>query len=257
MRIAISGVGRMGSWLAGALAGKHEITVHDTNRQKCEGLPGVKTLDRLKDLAGAEPELFINAVSLEETARTFREAEPYLPEDCILCDVASIKQGVRDYYQDSRFRFVSIHPMFGPTFADMEALKEESAVIIKESDAEGAGFFRLFFGELGVNTVEYSFVEHDRMMAYSLTIPFVSSFVFAACIDAKAVPGTTFKKHRSIAKGLLSEDDHLLSEILFNPYSLAEIDRITQRLEFLKHVIRGRDYEEARLFFERLRKNIM
>jgi prephenate dehydrogenase len=94
-------------------------------------------------------------------------------------------------------------------------------------------------------------------MAYSLTIPFVSSLAFAACIDAKAVPGTTFKKHKSIAESLLAEDDRLLSEILFNPYSLVEIDRITQRLEFLKHVIKGRDYEEARLFFERLRKNIM
>ena len=30
-------------------------------------------------------------------------------------------------------------------------------------------------------------------------------------------PGTTFKKHMAIAKGLLSEDDYLLQEILFNP----------------------------------------
>ena len=30
-------------------------------------------------------------------------------------------------------------------------------------------------------------------------------------------PGTTFKKHMAIAKGLLSEDDYLFQEILFNP----------------------------------------
>jgi prephenate dehydrogenase len=257
MKIAITGLGRMGSWLAGTLAAEHETAVYDTQGEKCEGLPGTERLAGPSDLAGFKPERLINAVSLEETLHSFQQAEPYLPQSCILCDMASIKQGVQDYYRGSGLRFVSIHPMFGPTFADMGALKEESAVIIKESDGEGADFFRRFFGKMGVNTVECSFVEHDRMMAYSLTIPFVSSFAFAACVDGKAVPGTTFKKHKSIAEGLLTEDDHLLSEVLFNPYSLVEIDRITQRLEFLKHVIKGRDYEEARLFFEKLRKNIM
>jgi prephenate dehydrogenase len=257
MRIAIMGLGRMGSWLAGVLAGAHETAVYDTQREKCEGIPGAERLAGPSDLAGFKPGLLINTVSLEETVRCFQQSEPYLAQSCILCDMASIKQGVEDYYRSSGFRFVSIHPMFGPTFADMGALKEESAVIITESDREGAEFFRRFFDKMGVNTVEYSFIEHDRMMAYSLTIPFVSSFAFAACIDAKAVPGTTFKKHKGIAEGLLMEDDRLLSEILFNPYSLVEIDRITQRLEFLKHIIKGRDYEEARLFFERLRKNIM
>jgi prephenate dehydrogenase len=68
---------------------------------------------------------------------------------------------------------------------------------------------------------------------------------FAPCLTEKVVPGTTFKKHWEIAKGLLSKDDHLLSEILSNPYSLRGLERITARLEFLKHVIKGRDYEEA------------
>lgn len=30
-------------------------------------------------------------------------------------------------------------------------------------------------------------------------------------------PGTTFKRHMKIAKGVLNEDDYLLQEILFNP----------------------------------------
>jgi len=71
-----------------------------------------------------------------------------------------------------------------------------------------------------------------------------------------AVPGTTFKKHLEIARGLLSEDDYLLSEILFNPHSLPELEKVTARLDFLKHVIGQRDSEEAKKFFDRLRKNI-
>lgn len=112
------------------------------------------------------------------------------------------------------------------------------------------------FRKLGVRIFEYTFDEHDRMMAYSLTTPFAASLVFAACMENTAVPGTTFARHRKIAKGLLSEDDHLLAEILFNPYSVPQLAKITASLEFLKHVIRGRDYEEAKGFFRKLRKNV-
>ena len=94
------------------------------------------------------------------------------------------------------------------------------------------------------------------MIAYSLTLPFASTMVFAACMDNTAVPGTTFRKHLEIARGLLSEDDYLLAEILFNPYSLAQLEKVTSRLDFLKHVILARDFEEAQRFFGNLRENI-
>jgi prephenate dehydrogenase len=71
-----------------------------------------------------------------------------------------------------------------------------------------------------------------------------------------AVPGTTFKKHLEIAKGLLSEDDYLLCEMLFNSYSLPQLEKVTDRLGSLKHVIRGKDIEEAKKFFDSLRKNL-
>jgi prephenate dehydrogenase len=146
--------------------------------------------------------------------------------------------------------------MFGPTFADMESLRQENGVTITESSEEGRRFFTRFFNLLGVRIFEYSFEEHDRMMAYSLTIPFVSSMIFAACVDATTVPGTNFTRHMALARNLLSEDDHLLAEILFNPYSVTELNRITSRLEFLKHVISARDEGEAGGFFRRLRENI-
>ncbi len=54
----------------------------------------------------------------------------------------------------------------------------------------------------------------------------------------------------------MTEDDDLLAGILFNPHSLGEIERITSRLEFLKHVVKAQDGDEARLFFRRLRESI-
>jgi hypothetical protein len=48
----------------------------------------------------------------------------------------------------------------------------------------------------------------------------------------------------------------LLAEILFNRYSLTQLEKVTARLEFLKHVIKGKDHDEAKKFFGMLRKNI-
>jgi len=59
-----------------------------------------------------------------------------------------------------------------------------------------------------------------------------------------------------IAKGLLSEDDYLVSEILFNPYTLKQIESINQQLSYLTHIIKDRDYDEMNKFLGKLRSNI-
>ncbi len=256
MRIAILGAGKMGAWLARELGARDAVGVYDVHRDKVEAIRKAEVLESLEALSKFKPRILINAVTLPETIGAFRAAAPRLGPDCLLADVASIKGDLPEYYAGCGFRFVSVHPMFGPTFADMGTLKNENAVIISESDGEGASFFRDLFVRLGVRVFDYSFAEHDRMMGYSLTAPFVASLVFATGVHETAVPGTTFSRHLKIARGLLAEDDHLLAEILFNPGSLPQLDKVTANLEYLKHVIRGRDADEARKLFGRLRTNV-
>ncbi len=256
MKIAIMGIGNMGSWLAKELSKENEVAVFDLEHEKCSRINNAKVLSKVEEFSAFAPELAINAVTLQHTVKAFEELVKHISNGCVLVDVTSVKTGIPEFYKKSGFRFVSMHPMFGPTFANVEALENESLVIIKESDEQMAEFFRKFFKGLGLNLFEYTFKEHDEMMAYSLTLPFASTMVFAACLDKKSVPGTTFKKHMKIAKGLLSEDDHLLAEILFNPNSMKQLVNVTNRLEFLKHVIKGRDFEEAKKFFDKLRESI-
>ncbi|OPY83989.1 MAG: prephenate dehydrogenase [Syntrophorhabdus sp. PtaU1.Bin153] len=256
MKIAILGAGRMGSWLAREFSKGHEVAVYEKDSAKRTKLERVRVLETLEELAPFGPGLLVNAVSLDATVPVFHEVEKYLPGDCIVADLASVKGIVAGYHRGSPFRFVSVHPMFGPTFADLGSLKEENAIVIKESCPEGTLFFRHFFEELGVRVFEYSFAEHDVMMAYSLTLPFICSMAFSACCNTNTVPGTTFAKHMNIAKGLLSEDDHLLAEILFNPCSIRELEGVTARLEYLKHIIEEQDQEELKSFLQRMRNNI-
>jgi prephenate dehydrogenase len=256
MRIMILGAGNMGTWFANRLKSEHEIGVYDLNIEKSNRISGVRIFDELPEIKDFQAEILINAVSIQNTVSAFESATSYLPVECIIADVMSVKGKINEFYESFNFRFVSVHPMFGPTFTDIDQLGEENVIIIRESCFEGALFFRDFFQGLGLRIFEYSFEEHDQLIAYSLTLPFASSLVFAANMDSSTVPGTTFRKHHEIAKGLLSEEDTLLSEILFNPHSLSQLEIVTNKLEFLKHVIRQRDFDEAHKFFDLLRKNI-
>lgn len=254
MKIAVVGIGKMGAWLARELVAGHTVAVYDTDPGKMAAVPQATALSNLEALRVFGPELLINAVSLQHTAAVFAQMTPHLSRDCVIADIASIKGDLAAYYPQCGHRFASIHPMFGPAFFDH--LRGHNAILIKESEPTTLGFFRALFQRLGVQCFEYTFDEHDRMMAYSLTTPFSASLVFAACMEKGTVPGTTFAKHRGIAQGLLAEDDHLLAEILFNTHSMAQLEKITARLEFLKHVIRARDLEEMQRFLARLRKNV-
>ena len=131
-----------------------------------------------------------------------------------------------------------------------------NAIIITESDPEGIAFFRNFYNSLKLNIYEYSFCDHDETIAYSLSVPFSSSLVFAACMKKQEAPGTTFRKHLDVARGVLSEDDYLLSEILFNPFTIEQVGKIRTQLATLIKIVEARDFEALKNFFDGLRENI-
>ena len=256
MRIAIIGAGNMGSWLVESLCLDYEVGIYDRDRSKLKYFFNSRKFLYYEEIMDFSPDLLINAVSLDQTIPGFDEIISYLPESCIISDITSVKSGLMEYYGKLGRRFVSTHPMFGPTFANVKDLSDENAIIISESDEEGKAFFREFYSGLKIKIHEYSFQEHDETIAYSLSIPFSSTMVFAACMKEQEAPGTTFKKHFNIAEGLLSEDDYLLTEILLSPYSLGQVERINEQMGSLIEMIRSRDKEKLKEFFARLRGNI-
>lgn len=255
-KILILGAGNMGAWFVDSLCLDFEVAVYDVNKERLRYLFNCQRFTTYEEIEAFQPNLVINAVTLHLTVSAFEGVLPYLPKDCILSDITSVKTPLRDFYLDSDRRFVSTHPMFGPTFANIKDLSDQSAIIIEQSDEEGKEFFRKFYRKFRIDVFEYTFIEHDKTIAYSLSIPFASSMVFAACMKHQKAPGTTFKRHFATAKGVLSEDDYLLSEILFSPYTYKQIDRISKKLDYLKKIIEAKDSEQMKQFLEELRNNI-
>ena len=255
-RILILGAGKMGSFFVDLLCFDHETAVYDTDPHRLRFMYNTLRFTSMEEIRDFRPQLVINAVTLKYTIDVFRQVLPYLPEDCILSDIASVKTGLREFYESCGRRYVSTHPMFGPTFANLDKLSTENAIIIKEGDYLGKVFFKDLYQRLSLNIFEYSFEEHDETVAYSLSIPFVSTFVFAAVMKHQDAPGTTFKRHMAIAKGVLSEDDFLLQEILFNPRTPAQVEGIRTELNELLDIIIRKDAEGMHAYLTKIREKI-
>lgn len=256
MKILLMGAGKMGSFFLDVLSFDHETAVYEKDPKRMRFTYNCQRFTTLEEVRDFQPELVINAVTVKYTIPAFQEIMPYLPEDCIISDISSVKTNLKDFYETTGRRYVSTHPMFGPTFANLNQLSQENAIIISEGDYMGRIFFKDLYQRLGLNIYEYTFEEHDKTVAYSLSTPFVSTFVFAAVMKHQDAPGTTFKRHMNIAKGVLNEDDYLLQEILFNPYTHDQVAQIRDELKQLLEVIDHKDAEGMKKYLTKIRDNV-
>lgn len=256
MKILILGAGKMGAFFTDLLSFEHEVAVYDIDAKKLRFMYNTLRFTSVDEIDSFEPELVINAVSLKYTLKVFDEIIPHLPKTCILSDISSVKTGFKDYYESTGMRYVSTHPMFGPTFANLGKLSSENAIIINEGDFMGRCFFKELYNRLELHICEYTFEEHDKTVAYSLSIPFISTFAFAAVMKHQDAPGTTFKRHMKIAQGVLSEDDTLLREILFNPYTKDQVEQIRNEMKEIIDIIDNSDEEHMQAYLTKIRKNI-
>ncbi|MCM1163616.1 MAG: prephenate dehydrogenase/arogenate dehydrogenase family protein [Muribaculaceae bacterium] len=256
MKILILGAGKMGSFFCDLLSFDHEVAIYDPDPKRLRFTFNAHRFASLDEVDAFSPRLVINAATVKYTIEAFTNVMTHLPADAILSDIASVKTGLPEYYAACGHPYVSTHPMFGPTFASLSNLRNENAIIISEGDDLGKAFFRDIYQRLELNIVEYTFAAHDETIAYSLSIPFAATLAFAGVMKHQAAPGTTFKRHEQIARGLMSEDDYLVSEILFNPNTPGQLGRIVESLNELRTIVRNRDSAAMSAYLARVRENI-
>jgi len=97
------GAGRVGSFFVGLLSFHHKVAVFETDAQKLRFVYHALRFTEHEEIQDFAPELVINAVPLKYTLEAFRQVEEFLPKDCILADIASVKtdfQKIKFYLQE-------------------------------------------------------------------------------------------------------------------------------------------------------------
>ena len=139
MKILILGAGKMGSFFSDLLSFNHDVAVMESDSKRMRFVYNVFRCTKLEEVEEFAPELVINCVTLSYTVEAFKALMPHLPQNCIISDIASVKTGLKEFYEASGFRYVSVHPMFGPTFANLGNLQSENAIIINEPQVKENG----------------------------------------------------------------------------------------------------------------------
>ena len=138
----------MGSFFCDLLSQKHDVGIYDTDPKRLLFTFNCRRFSSPEEFKEFAPDLVINAATVKYTLQVFDKILPYLPENCILSDIASVKTGLPEFYEKCGHPFVSTHPMFGPTFASLNNLSNENAILIKESDHLGKIFFKDLYNDL-------------------------------------------------------------------------------------------------------------
>lgn len=257
MKILILGAGKMGAFFCDLLSFDHQLAVCDKDPKRLRFTYNALRLTTPGEILDFNPDLVINAVTLGDTIDAFNHILPLIRKDAIIADIASVKTGLPDFYRAAGHPFVSSHPMFGPTFASLSNLANENAIVITEGDERGRRFFLELYHNLHLNVVECTFDEHDLSTSYSLSVPFASTLAFASVMEPQQAPGTTFKRHLAIARGLMSEDDRLLTEILFNPHTPERLEKIIAALDRLRKIVESRDEDTLLRYISDVRARIL
>ena len=103
MKILILGAGKMGSFFTDVLSFEHEVAVFETDPKRLRFMYNCYRFTKEEEIEAFRPELVINAVTVKYTLQAFNQVMPFLPKDCIISDIASVKTDLQAFYEQCGF----------------------------------------------------------------------------------------------------------------------------------------------------------
>ena len=86
----------MGSFFIDLLSFDHEVAVVERDPKRMRFTYNCQRFTTMDEVKAFAPEMVINAVTVKFTMSAFDEIMPYLPKDCIISDISSVKTGLKD-----------------------------------------------------------------------------------------------------------------------------------------------------------------
>ncbi len=219
--VGIIGYGRFGQFWAGVLRPFHEVWVTDAVAQETPNYLPLPELCRRADA------LFL-CVPINQVAEVVAQVRPYLKPGTTVFDTCSVKVYPAEALASGLgavegVNLIATHPMFGPDSAARGVSGLPMAIWPIAGDADVYGDWFSFFNDLGIQMVEVSPEEHDRLAAYSQGVAHYVGRVLGE-LDLHSTPIDTqgFKVLRSLTEQTCNDSWELFHDLQNrNPYTQA------------------------------------
>ncbi len=245
MKIAVLGCsGGMGSLFTRYFL-NHGCEVAGSDRLRRRGLPaGLRFSESNKDaVRGAD--FVLVAVPTAEIVRVAAEVLPSMEVGATLVEMASVKGGLphelRSMLRRGKRCFLSVHPLFGP----LGGVSRGTICVVGTS--RDLSVARRLFPDGRLVRIDSS--DHDRMMAFALSLVHLTSMAFASVV-AKGVGVGRFERFApplaatqlNLGKAVLSSSPRLLGHIQSdNPFTVEVLSSMIDELERLKRDVARKD----------------
>lgn len=195
--------------------------------------------------------LVIISVPIAVTESVINQIVPYLPSQCVLSDLTSIKERpVAVMLEAYNGPVVGLHPLFGPTTSSMD---KQIIVATPGRDAQACKWLIDQISAWGAVVVHAEPKEHDDAMAIVQALRHFATFIFGRFLYRRKVDlfrtlefsSPIYRLELGMVGRLFAQDPALYSEIIFaSPERRALIrDYIASMAESLDIVEKG-DKEE-------------
>ena len=223
--IGIIGFGRFGKVLANILQKGFGIKAYDP--KPIREFPGVEFTD-LESLL-KEKVIFV-AVPIRHFESLVKEISPHLSEGTTIIDVCSVKTHpvkIMENNLSENIGIIATHPMFGPdSFISNNRLK---MMMNNTRDAHDQfNFWRQFFTDQGIDVMEMSPDQHDRMAAQTQGVThFLGRMLKEYGIRKTTIDTQGFRDLLDLVDQTCNDTWELYTDLqLYNPYTDDMIDKL-------------------------------
>jgi chorismate mutase / prephenate dehydrogenase len=180
-------------------------------------------------------DLAILSVPIDKTTEVALTIAPYLPKDCILTDLTSIKANPLKSMLDAHVGpVIGLHPLFGPTPSSMD---KQIVVVTPGRDEKACQWLVDQFIAWGTVIVRATAEEHDEIMGIVQTLRHFATFAFGQFLARRRVDirrtlefsSPIYRLELGMVGRLFAQDESLYSEIIF-----ASPERIELLKDYLK-----------------------
>ncbi len=239
MDVGIYGLGRFGSFWAGALAEHLDVAAWSRNADR----PVPRGVSRVseEELLQA-PTLFL-CVAISAFEEVVARIAPRLPEGALVFDTCSVKvhpAQVMERLLPAEVQIIASHPMFGPDSARGGLAGLPMILCPVRAGEETVGRWAAFFESLGLRVVRMGVEEHDREAAFTQGITHYVGRVLGDLGLARSPIGTVgYNKLLEIIEQTCNDPWQLFLDLQrYNPFTAtmrarlhASLDRILGTLE--------------------------
>lgn len=169
---AIIGAGRFGCFWGEHLSRHFPLWVYDVDPARRRAAETFGTWAPLPECLRKDG--VILTIPIRQIPGFLKEHARRIPPGVVVMDCASVKSVVLEWFEEllpPDVYYLATHPLFGPDSAAQGLAGHTLAMMPGKLPVQLVDFFSRFFSDvLGLNLLSISPEEHDRLMAYNLSL---------------------------------------------------------------------------------------